>query len=67
MFAEAFHRPLRYCSAAWVGGGCLLAAVAALLAFARVGVRDGLTYAGIAVVLASAALAVARGVRSWRR
>src|SRR5258705_2831392 len=63
VFAAAFHRSLRWTVVAWILCGCTLAAVSAVLAFAKVSARDGVVYAVVAVVLAAAAVAVGRGVR----
>jgi len=63
MFSAAFHRPLRRATVAWILCGCMLAAVSAVLAFAKVSARDGVAYTVVAVVLAAAAVAVGRGVR----
>ena len=59
----ASGRPLRQLVVAWVMVGAALAATAAVLAFARVGARDGIVYCAVAVVLMATAVAVARGVR----
>ncbi len=63
MRTAAFHGRLRNALVGWIGVGATLAATTSVLAFVRVGTRDGLIYAVIAVVLSMAATAVARGVR----
>jgi hypothetical protein len=59
----AFHRPLRLAVAGLIGTGVLLAVTAAVLAFTRVGPRDGAIYTVVAAMLAAMAAGIARGVR----
>lgn len=63
MATSALHRPLRWSVAALILAGALLAAASAVIAFARMGVRDGAVFTVVAVALILVAVGFARDIR----